>query len=325
MNEQMINAHSTVGEFAHAVIQHEFHRIIKQEEAVLEDVDSEPLHQMRVGMRRLRAAFYIFAPVIALPKKVTIQIVAKVSRRLGTTRDWDVLKDALETDYKPLLSGIELDQMKGALLNLKTHRKHDFSQLKKTLTGSHYKALKRSLQEWLDQPTFQAIAKLPIDSVLPDLLMPQMSQLLLHPGWWADMSPEVSSTQNSAKTLYSLQAQDDEVLHSLRKKVKGVRYQFEFFKAFYDPAYSVYIEDLKSIQDILGQLQDCTVLDEFLTTELTIRLENVLPTVAHRFQQVKRQAWEAWQPLRQRFVDAEFRQNLRSQLIHPCHSSQKIF
>lgn len=318
MNEQTINAHSTAGDFAHAVIQQEFHRFTKQEAAVLDDADPEPLHQMRVGMRRLRAAFYVFAPAIALPEKVTIQVIAKVSKRLGITRDWDVLKDALETDYKPLLSGIELDQMNAALLNLKAHRKHSFRQLKKTLTDSHYETLKRSLQEWLDQPTFQTIAELPIHSVLPDLLMPLTNRLLLHPGWWTGISL-VGKAQNSPKTLNTYREQDDEVLHSLRKQVKGVRYQFEFFKAFYDPAYGAYIEDLKSIQDILGQLQDCTVLDEFLTTELTIRLENVLPTVSHRFQQVKDQAWEAWQPLQRRFVDAEFRQNLRSQIIHPYH------
>jgi CHAD domain-containing protein len=107
------------------------------------------------------------------------------------------------------------------------------------------------------------------------------------------------------------------VLHSLRKLVKEIRYQSEFFESFYPPVYADYIEDLKSIQELLGQLQDCTVLSEFLTEELTTPLDEVLPTMAKRFQQIKHQAWENWQPLRQRFTDAAFRQALRTQLLHP--------
>jgi CHAD domain-containing protein len=317
MNMKLLSTPSTVGSYAHGVIQHEFERIVKHEQAVLEDSDLEPLHKMRVGMRRLRAAFTTFSPAIALPKKVTVQMIAKVSKQLGTTRDWDVMQRTLTEDYRPLLSGTEQDLLDETLLQLKKHRKHSFKHLQKTLTGHHYKILKRSLQAWLDQPTFEAIAELPMDWVLPDLLLPMSSQLLLHPGWWV-VPPEFRSPKKP-RALNPKQTPDSKVLHHLRKQVKGIRYQSEFFQSFYPPTYSDYIETLKSIQEILGQLQDCTVLGEFLMTELTSPLKDVLPTVAQRFQYIQQQAWENWQPLRQRFTDTEFRQALRSQLLHPCY------
>lgn len=320
MNIKLLSVPSTVGSYAYGVIQHEFKRVVKQEKAVLEDLDLEPLHKMRVGMRRLRAAFNTFSPAIALPEKVTIQIVAKVSKQLGATRDWDVMQRMLQEDYRPLLSGSEQGQLDETLLQLQKYRKHSFKHLQKTLTGRRYKTLKRSLQEWLDHPTFETIAELPIDWVLPDLLLPMSSQLLLHPGWWI-VPPEFSPTRS--KTSNPEQTPDSKVLHHLRKQVKGIRYQSEFFQSFYPPAYGDYIETLKSIQEILGQLQDCTVLGECLITELTSPLNDVLPTVAQQFQRLRQQAWENWQPLRQRFTDTEFRQALRSQLLHPCYPASE--
>jgi CHAD domain-containing protein len=326
MSEQSLNTHSTVhltlGSYARNMIQQELARIVKQEDAVLEDSDVEPLHKMRVGMRRLRAAFNIFAPAIALPKKVTIQVIAKVSKQLGTTRDWDVMNRALKEDYSPILSGTEQERLNGTLLHLKKHRQQSFRHLEKTLTGSHYKTLKRSLQKWLDDPIFEMIAELSIDFVLPDLLMPMTSQLLLHPGWRV-VPPEFSAAR-TPKTPTIEQGPESKALHSLRKRVKEVRYQSEFFKSFYPPVYTDYIEDLKSIQELLGQLQDCTVLSEFLANELTTSLDDVLPTVAQRFQQIKHQTWENWQPLRQRFTDAAFRQALRSQILRPCDPPSEV-
>jgi CHAD domain-containing protein len=325
MNIKLLSAPSTVGSYAQGVIQHEFERVVKQEKAVLDDLDLEPLHKMRVGMRRLRAAFNTFSPVIALPKQGTIQVIAKVSKQLGATRDWDVMQRALKEDYRPLLSNTEQDQLDKTLLQLKKHRKHSFKHLQKTLTGNDYDTLKRSLHAWLDHPTFESIAELPVDWVLPDLLLPTTSQLLLHPGWW--VVPAEFSSSNRLKTLnieLSIeQTPNSKVLHDLRKRVKEIRYQSEFFQFFYSPTYGDYIETLKAIQEILGQLQDCTVLGEFLITELTSPLSEVLPTVAQQFQCLKQQAWENWQPLRQCFTDPEYRQALRSQLLHPCNPASE--
>jgi CHAD domain-containing protein len=49
-------------------IEKHFKKTIKYEKDVLQDQDPENLHQMRVGMRRLRSAATGFSPALALPK-----------------------------------------------------------------------------------------------------------------------------------------------------------------------------------------------------------------------------------------------------------------
>jgi inorganic triphosphatase YgiF len=52
--------------------------------------DIERLHQMRVGLRRLRSAFTLFDPVITLPASLAAEF-DWVSQAIGNARDWDVL------------------------------------------------------------------------------------------------------------------------------------------------------------------------------------------------------------------------------------------
>jgi triphosphatase len=61
--------------------------------------DPEFLHQLRVGLRRLRAALRAFRRI--LPRKEAKRLVRalrRLSPKLGTARDWDVLVARLEAD-----------------------------------------------------------------------------------------------------------------------------------------------------------------------------------------------------------------------------------
>lgn len=69
----------TLGEFAVASIQKHFHKSIKHEEEIFKDRGSEPLHQMRVGMRRLRTALMVFAPFVSLSTQLERDIT-KISK-----------------------------------------------------------------------------------------------------------------------------------------------------------------------------------------------------------------------------------------------------
>lgn len=327
MSASVVQAPLTVGSYAHSVIQKQFQRLFMQESAVLEDLDPEPLHQMRVAMRRLRAALYTFSAVVRWPQEIAVQDIAKTSRRLGKARDLDVLQDSLTQDYQPLLHGIEQDQLQAILKSLQTQRKHCFSDLKRTLKSDRYLALKQTLVDWLAAPTFHILSELPLSVVVPDLVLPPTSRLLLDPAWWIGRDWVVGASEPNPTPSALLQGQQpfelgqldqhQDALHRLRKQVKGVRYQAELFTDLYGQSYRDYLADLKRIQNILGQIQDCSVLDDFLVNELETRLEDVMPTVARRLQQVQLQAWQAWQPIQQRFINPEFRQTLRSQLINP--------
>jgi CHAD domain-containing protein len=80
----------TVREFALKSIQKNFLKSTKHQKDVLADQDPEGIHQMRVGMRRLRTALAVFADYVSLPSNLE-RGSKKLFTELGNVRDLDVL------------------------------------------------------------------------------------------------------------------------------------------------------------------------------------------------------------------------------------------
>ncbi len=173
----------TLKEWAYIAIAQHTRKMLKYESRVLKDKDPENLHQMRVGMRRLRSAITGFAVALDLPKTVNEKNIAKIGRALGKLRDLDVLLATLIQDYRPVLPKKEQKSLDKVIKSLKQQRTQELQQVRATLNGKLYFKLKQGLQNWLEQPKYKVTGNFSIYSVLPDLLLPQVSQLLLHPGW----------------------------------------------------------------------------------------------------------------------------------------------
>ncbi len=310
-----------LGEYAHEIIHRNFQKVIDQEEAILKDKDPEPLHQMRVGMRRLRTAIQVFSTAIALPKGISNSSIGKIARSLGETRDLDVLHQELTNHYQPLLPKAEQPKFEKVLDRLQKKRDRSFLKLKKTLNGDRYQNLKQSIQDWLVQPTYTSIGNLSVLEILPDLLLPKFCQLFLHSGWLVGTTMQLGKTalipiENAEELNQQLRKFGDD-LHDLRKQIKAVRYQTEFFTDFYEAAYMQQIEEFKKIQEILGQLQDHLVLRHFLETTLNADLAKVLPSIDQALQLDANVFWQNWQPLQAHYLSSEFRKSWRSLLITP--------
>ena len=321
MKTQSLNRSIALGEYAHQIIRYNLQKIVDQEEAVLNDKDPESLHQMRVGMRRLRTAVQVFSAAIVLPKAVSYSSIGKIAQSLGETRDLDVLQQELITRYQPLLQKTEQAKFDKALKHLSQQRDQSFLHLKKTLTGDRYHHLKQAVQTWIDQPIYTRMGDLSVQRILPDLLLPLICQLFLHPGWLVGTTihgEEVAllPIENSEELNQQLE-QFGDVLHDLRKQMKGVRYQAEFFSEFYGTSYLQRVEEFKTIQNILGRLHDQVVLRQFLESTLDADLDKVLPTVSQIIQQDQAAFWQSWQPLQQRYLVSGFRQSVRSLLTTP--------
>jgi CHAD domain-containing protein len=316
MKTQPLDRSIRLGECADRIIRYQFQKIVDQEKAVLKDKKPEPLHQMRVGMRRLNTAVQVFSAAIVLPKAVNHSTIGKIAQSLGKTRDLDVLQQALRTRYQPLLQKKEQSKLDKALKHLKQKRGEQFLHLQKTLHGDRYDKLKQAIQAWLEQPIYTQIGDLSVSQSLPDLLLPLTCQLFLHPGWLVGTSIDGGGVTllpiGNAEDLNQQYLQFGDLLHRLRKQTKQVRYQAEFFSDFYEVSYLQRIEEFKTIQDILGQIQDHLVLRQFLESTLDADLAEVLPTVAQVIQQDQITLWQSWQPLQQCYLSLEFRQGLRS-------------
>lgn len=311
----------TLGDAAADAIEKYFRKTIGHEAEVLKDKDAEELHQMRVGMRRLRSAVTGFAPVLDLPKQAQEHKIGKVGRILGTLRDLDVMLDSLQNQYYPNLPADEQEVLDRVLLTLLKQRRRALKGVRAVLEHKSYQLLKRSIEDWLEKPQFRAIEHLPIAEVLPDLLLPQISEFFLHPAWllgteYEDGQVKVCDDLNAEAVEQKLAAEGT-ILHDLRKQAKRVRYLMNLFGEFYGETYEAYVEDVKAIQECLGAIQDSEVLGEFLTDFVEGDIQKELPILAGLLAENRYAAWGKWQILQRRYLSAEIRQGLRSALIHP--------
>jgi CHAD domain-containing protein len=317
---------NTTGNWAYQAIEKYFEKTIKWEKSVKKDEDAEALHQMRVGMRRLRTAVSRFGIFLSLPKSVSEKNIAKIARTLGSLRDLDVQKDLLENDYQPYLPKQEQKSLHIVFTQLAKHREIAANDVQNILKHELYKSFKHELQEWLDKPIYQNSAFLPIQQVLSDLLLPEVSQFFLHPGWligtkFLDSDVALETNWTSKELEFHLESQG-EILHSLRKQAKRLRYQMELFSNLYSEDYSSLISEVKEVQEILGLLQDSVVLNDWLENIFKSDISNQLGRLNTLLMGNRYQLWQQWQPLQAKFLNFETKQNFRLSILQVPPSFQ---
>lgn len=318
----------TFGDWAYLAIAKHFQKILNHEAEVLEDRDPEELHQMRVGMRRLRSAMVGFSLALKLPKNASSNPLGKVARTLGELRDIDVLKDALENRYKPSLPPQEQERLQQTLETLLQRRREAFERVKKSLKGEVYTNLKKSLNNWLKKPKYREIAKFSIHHILPDLLLPQIGDFLLHEGWTVGLEFQEGAAQfpdglseGEVETLLSRQGV---TLHELRKAAKRSRYNLELFQQFYGEIYQNYLADIKAVQAVLGEIQDGFVLDNFLAESCHLNLAKEMPHLASQIQKNRYNKWQEWEKLQRKFLDISVRKDLHVTILQPTVIKSEI-
>lgn len=316
----------TVREYALESIQRNFRKSIKHQQDVLADQDPEALHQMRVGMRRLRTALVVFADFVSLPSSLEREIT-KLSKGLGSVRDLDVL-GLWFSDYRKATTstGEETEQLEAILRQLDRQRKKQFKQMGRLLKGKRYQQFVKDLQEWLAEPVFLPGAEWPIQWVLPDLLLPLINRFLLHPGWLAATSGALErwnpTVDVDAAAVNTYLTNYGPPLHDLRKQTKRVRYQTEFFMDFYGADYSEQTLEFRTLQDLLGQLQDSQVLSDFLTQEIGQKWNERIPSLNVYFHQQRLDLWLQWQVIQQKYLKTECRERLRALVERPIRPSE---
>ncbi|MGF2039390.1 MAG: CHAD domain-containing protein [Nostoc sp. CmiVER01] len=311
----------TLGDYAYQAIEKHFKKTLKWEKLVKKDEDPEALHQMRVGMRRLRTSVTSFGLAVDVPKPVNDKNIGKIARRLGSLRDLDVLKESLENDYKPNLPCKEQESLKTAFNALAKQREDVESRVQKTLKDESYKSLKDALDKWLEKPSYQPLASFTIQQVLPDLLLPEVSSFLLHPAWLVGtefVESEVIIQKNwKPEKIEKQLTTEGEIIHSLRKEAKRLRYQMELFTDLYGESYAAYLTEVKNIQEILGTMQDSAVLTDWLTDVFKSEIQTELPTLAALLTENRYQSWQKWQPLQERYLKAETKHSFHLTILHP--------
>lgn len=291
----------TLGEYAREIIDQQYHHMVSQERGVLADQDPEYLHQMRVGSRRLSTALQVFDRGVQIPQAGQERQVRTLIKALGALRDLDVQITVLREDYYPLLNLSDRKPIDKVLKSLDRQRKGVFAKVEAMLRHPNYEKLKSAYESWLQNPQYKSLSLFPLNLLLPDLLTPLLSSLLLHPGW--AIAADKASDLNG------------EILHDLRKTCKYVRYQSEFFTSFYGKSFKGWVDELKDLQDGLGKVHDLDVLRALLMHNLP--KAKVIPELLQAMQDDCMEFMMRWEPLRQKYLSPDFRYHLHLMILEP--------
>ncbi len=278
----------SAGRHAQRLLQRHSQRLITLGGAVLLDRDPEPLHQMRVTLRRLSTVLHQFGPALELPEAVSPRRLAKTVRRLGQARDLDVLIERLEQQLLPALPKAEARQLKPVLKRLRRRRRHSHGHLHGVLRGDGYRATVRALEAWLAAPQLTPLGQEPLADWLLEWHWPWIGSLLLHPAWRLQ-TPEGRGNVRQ--------------LHDLRKGIKEARYRLENLEGLAVPGVGMgvggAVKQLKQGQEWLGELHDLAVLRSEISAVLHkgaagTHLGAHLAQLELTLRDQERQAWQSW-------------------------------
>ena len=202
--------------------------------------DPEDLHEMRVGVRRLRAILRASHPMF---ERKWVESLRGELRWLGTSlghvRDLDVLFAYLQARLKRLPAS---ERRAGAVLlrGLEADRAGAQTTLRSALSGPRYRRLLRRLDTALRHPPVVTA-----DFSLFDVAAGEFKKL-----------------RSAVKDLSKHPSDED--LHATRIKLKRARYAAELAGEATGRPGQRFLEQAKTLQDVLGEHQDSVVLEQRL-------------------------------------------------------------
>jgi triphosphatase len=203
--------------------------------------DGEAIHQMRVGLRRMRAAISVFSTILPASGTAKIKTELKwLTGELAPAREIDVfVKERIEplsraSEPKPGIRAIEK--------RFSVRHRQAFVRARNALETPRYRRLRIDVLEWLElrRPGADAVSEAPIEKFAGEA-----------------MHRRIRKACRQGRHLAELSAAER---HKLRIKIKTIRYAVDFFRSLYPAQAQAGLErlsgQLKKIQDALGALND---------------------------------------------------------------------
>ncbi len=241
-----VDRNDTLAEAGRKVLRYQFAQMLLNEDGTRLGEDIEALHDMRVATRRMRAAMDIYGEAFT-PKtmKILLKGLRATGRRLGRVRDQDVfidnarqylltLPEEQRLGLNPLISSWE-EARQGYRQSMLTH-----------LNSKSYRQFKDNLLTFVNTPG--AGVRAPQNDVLAPNLVCEVAPRLIY-----SYLGDVRAFEPLLETATILQ------FHALRIAFKKFRYAIEFFQEVLGTEVKSVINDLKKIQDHLGDLNDAQV------------------------------------------------------------------
>lgn len=264
-------------------------QILGSQEAASAGIDPEGVHQMRVGIRRLRSALGLLHAISpAVPLERLRQELRWLAAELGAARDMDVFCD--ETLGPVVRSRPEDPALKRLAEVARELRAERATRLREALASRRYGHLALDLGRWLATRAWRDQALTPESARLFAPAREVATELLVH---------RYRKVRRRGRHL-ARRSPDEK--HALRIQVKKLRYAAEFFGSLFDePQPSRMLKRLGRLQDVLGHLNDQATADRLLD-ELLDRLGPEAKASHHRAAGLvsgwtARTAWEVLEAL----------------------------
>ncbi len=232
---QHITLQSTTASALRAVFAHGLAVLTPNIECLLRYDDSEYVHQSRVALRRVRSAIRLFdRDERDVPQALTDEL-RWFAQALGEARDWDVIID----ETLPSLAGaIGADAVKPLVVKADARRQQARATNRKAARSARYAALVLNGERWCMSCAPIGVPLL-ADTAAPTLLSAS-KKLFKQARFFAALTPQRR--------------------HQVRILAKRLRYALDLFAvALPKQTTARYIKALSQLQDLLGQLNDCSV------------------------------------------------------------------
>jgi CHAD domain-containing protein len=219
--------------------------------------DAEAVHDMRVAIRRIRAANRIFGPFF---DQVQIAPYArklrKTARILGAARDLDIALDLINDCQKTLTSAGEA--LQPVITFWQAERRTAYAAVQKWLTGKAYSRFLTGFAAFCHTPGTDGMAAHGAET--GGMISCQVRHVL----------PTEIFERYARMRAYEVIIEPDvpvQALHRLRIEGKRLRYAVEFVQHLLAPTATAYLlRQLKALQDCLGAINDAAVMQDRLRT-----------------------------------------------------------
>ncbi|NJD59881.1 MAG: hypothetical protein C3F13_10695 [Anaerolineales bacterium] len=241
-----ITLEDTLSEAGRKVWSFYFAEMLGHEAGTLLGEDIEELHDMRVATRRMRSAFDVFGPAYdAKLLRRHLKGLRIAGQVLGRVRDMDVILGNAVSYQKKLKENLALG-LEPLLNGWQQTISHQRLRLTKHLQSDEYHHFKINFNLFLqsaEQDNYHIVSS---DGKSPYL---------------RDMVPVLVYSRYAAVRAYESLLPTASIiqLHALRIDCKKFRYTLEYFKEILGDDISKSIDELKRMQDHLGELHDADV------------------------------------------------------------------
>lgn len=240
-----LNPSMTIEQAFETIVANCMEQIQGNEHGVMYGTDPENVHQMRVGLRRLRSALGLFEDVIECPTDIENDL-RWIASQLGAARDWEVLASStLDHVQSTVPQDVSIEVLrKDALERARQNRE----RAAEAVNSPRHTRLQLRFAEWLASKQWRD-ELLTSRATLDDLPLKKFANRVLKRG-----------ENRLLKRGQYLQGDDMELRHRTRIAGKKARYAMEFFGSLY-PSRRVkdYVSRLSDLQEELGWLNDASV------------------------------------------------------------------